>query len=278
MPRTLSGLQNGEFDEIDIFHKITCNGNAGSLNQVLTNVDGVNTDWKTVDIPPQLTSGSNTNISTDNRINVVNSPNFDNVFATYIQATENFSSEGQADFLDDVNVIGDLNAGHLKTVSTINSTPIASYLNSNHTIPDNSITHTQIASQAITTDELKYDAVTTVKIIDDAITTAKIVDDAITTAKIVDDAITTDKIVDDAITYDKIAFNAVTTGQIMDGSVTNSKIIDYSITQNKIQDNAVSTLKIVDDAITTDKIVDDALTTFFKQKTAYAIRIRDWSS
>eukprot|EP01050_Picozoa_sp_SAG11_P063998 SAG11_NODE_43877_length_160_cov_577.475410_1_plen_41_part_01 len=41
MPRTLSGLQNGEFDEIDIFHKITCNGNAGSLNQVLTNVDGV---------------------------------------------------------------------------------------------------------------------------------------------------------------------------------------------------------------------------------------------
>eukprot|EP01050_Picozoa_sp_SAG11_P059826 SAG11_NODE_38984_length_244_cov_4.503448_1_plen_67_part_10 len=67
MPRTLSGLQSGEFDEIDIFHKITCNGNGGSLNQVLTNVDGVNTDWKTVDIPPQLTSGNNISINQQNR-------------------------------------------------------------------------------------------------------------------------------------------------------------------------------------------------------------------
>eukprot|EP01050_Picozoa_sp_SAG11_P008223 SAG11_NODE_715_length_7626_cov_7.675435_3_plen_99_part_00 len=74
MPRTLSGLQSGEFDEIDIFHKITCDGDGGSLNQVLTNVDGVNTDWKTVDIPPQLTSGNNININQQNRIDLVSNP------------------------------------------------------------------------------------------------------------------------------------------------------------------------------------------------------------
>ena len=43
MPRTLSGLQTGEFDEIDVLHTVHINGNSGGAGQVLTS-DGVNSD------------------------------------------------------------------------------------------------------------------------------------------------------------------------------------------------------------------------------------------
>ena len=32
MPRTLSGLQTGEFDEVDILHTVHINGNPGGAN------------------------------------------------------------------------------------------------------------------------------------------------------------------------------------------------------------------------------------------------------
>ena len=54
MPRTLSGLQTGEFDEVDILHTVHINGNPGGANQVLTS-DGVNSNWN--DIPSQLPAG-----------------------------------------------------------------------------------------------------------------------------------------------------------------------------------------------------------------------------
>ena len=54
MPRTLSGLQTGEFDEIDVLHTVHVNGNPGGAAQVLTS-DGVNSDWN--DIPSQLPTG-----------------------------------------------------------------------------------------------------------------------------------------------------------------------------------------------------------------------------
>ena len=54
MPRTLSGLQTGEFDEIDVLHTVHINGNPGGAAQVLTS-DGVNSDWN--DIPSQLPTG-----------------------------------------------------------------------------------------------------------------------------------------------------------------------------------------------------------------------------
>eukprot|EP01050_Picozoa_sp_SAG11_P004030 SAG11_NODE_246_length_11683_cov_15.540142_6_plen_156_part_00 len=143
MPRTLSGLQSGEFDEIDIFHKITCNGNSGSLNQVLTNVDGVNTDWKTVDIPPQLFSGNNININQQNRIDVVSTPSFNGLdVTTDVTANEAdaaFITSGDLDCLGgffcdgDMECLETLDVDTITSVSTINSTPIASYLNSNYT-------------------------------------------------------------------------------------------------------------------------------------------------
>ena len=49
MTKTLSGLQSGEFDDIDVFHTITINGEAGANNQVLTS-DGDETSWKDVTI------------------------------------------------------------------------------------------------------------------------------------------------------------------------------------------------------------------------------------
>ena len=54
MPRTLSGLQTGEFDEVDVLHTVYINGNPGGANQVLTS-DGVNSNWN--DIPSQLPAG-----------------------------------------------------------------------------------------------------------------------------------------------------------------------------------------------------------------------------
>ena len=51
MPRTLSGLQTGEFDEIDVLHSIQINMNPGQPGQVLTS-DGNYTNWS--DVPPEL--------------------------------------------------------------------------------------------------------------------------------------------------------------------------------------------------------------------------------
>ena len=61
MPRTLSGLQTGEFDEVDILHSIQINSNPGGANQVLTS-DGVNSNWN--DIPSQLPAGTSKQILT----------------------------------------------------------------------------------------------------------------------------------------------------------------------------------------------------------------------
>jgi hypothetical protein len=48
MSRTLSGLQSGEFDEVDIFHSLTINGDGGQENYVVAS-NGDNTiDWKAV--------------------------------------------------------------------------------------------------------------------------------------------------------------------------------------------------------------------------------------
>ena len=60
MPRTLSGLQTGEFDEIDVLHSVKINSNPGEANQVLVS-DGINTDWANVPLPsmPTLTIQKN---------------------------------------------------------------------------------------------------------------------------------------------------------------------------------------------------------------------------
>jgi hypothetical protein len=63
MPRTLSGLQTGEFDEIDVLHTVHINGNSGGAGQVLTS-DGVNSDWN--DIPSTLPTGSAGQVLTSN--------------------------------------------------------------------------------------------------------------------------------------------------------------------------------------------------------------------
>ena len=49
MPRTLSGLNSGEFDTIDIFHSLTVGGNPGQPGTVLTS-DGSNINWSAVNI------------------------------------------------------------------------------------------------------------------------------------------------------------------------------------------------------------------------------------
>eukprot|EP01051_Picozoa_sp_SAG22_P019989 SAG22_NODE_3873_length_1487_cov_221.814841_4_plen_120_part_01 len=47
MPRTLSGLQTGEFDEIDVLHSVKINMSPGEAGQVLTS-DGNYTNWDVV--------------------------------------------------------------------------------------------------------------------------------------------------------------------------------------------------------------------------------------
>ena len=49
MPRTLSGLNSGEFDTIDIFHNLTVGGDPGQPGTVLTS-DGSNINWSAVNI------------------------------------------------------------------------------------------------------------------------------------------------------------------------------------------------------------------------------------
>ena len=55
MPRTLSGLQTGEFDEIDVLHSVKINMSPGEAGQVLTS-DGYYTNWN--DIPSELPSST----------------------------------------------------------------------------------------------------------------------------------------------------------------------------------------------------------------------------
>jgi len=66
MPRTLSGLQTGEFDEIDVLHSIKINTHPGVAGQVLTS-DGTNTNWS--DVPPELPE---TTTADDKKIFTVN--------------------------------------------------------------------------------------------------------------------------------------------------------------------------------------------------------------
>ena len=73
MPRTLSGLQTGEFDEIDVLHTVHINGNSGGAGQVLTS-DGVNSDWN--DIPSILPTGLAGQVLTSNGSN---DPSFNNI-------------------------------------------------------------------------------------------------------------------------------------------------------------------------------------------------------
>eukprot|EP01050_Picozoa_sp_SAG11_P025342 SAG11_NODE_5686_length_1486_cov_15.752704_2_plen_128_part_00 len=127
---------------------------------MLTNVDGVNTDWKTVDIPPQLTSGNNININQQNRIDVVSRQSFNGLdVTTDVTANEvdaalitsgDIDCQGDLGCDGDIECLGTLDVGSIIDLSTINSTPIASYLNSNHTIPDGSITTAKIVDDAIT--------------------------------------------------------------------------------------------------------------------------------
>ena len=44
MPRTLSGLSSGEFDQIDVLNSIHINGHPGLANTLMTS-DGVNSSW-----------------------------------------------------------------------------------------------------------------------------------------------------------------------------------------------------------------------------------------
>ena len=44
MPRTLSGLSSGEFDQIDVLNSIHINGHPGLANTIMTS-DGVNSSW-----------------------------------------------------------------------------------------------------------------------------------------------------------------------------------------------------------------------------------------
>ena len=44
MPRTLSGLSTGEFDQIDVLNTIHINGSSGQANTCMTS-DGKKSDW-----------------------------------------------------------------------------------------------------------------------------------------------------------------------------------------------------------------------------------------
>ena len=65
MPRTLSGLQTGEFDEIDVLHSVKINMSPGQAGQVLTS-DGNYTNWNDIPIElPSSTSGQILSVDTN---------------------------------------------------------------------------------------------------------------------------------------------------------------------------------------------------------------------
>ena len=60
MPRTLSGLNTGEFDTIEIYHNLTVGGVSGQPGTVLTS-DGSNINWAPVTLDANAVTNSKIN-------------------------------------------------------------------------------------------------------------------------------------------------------------------------------------------------------------------------
>jgi len=141
------------------------------------------------------------------------------------------------------------------------NTPNADNTISSSEIASDAVIAAKIASDAITTAKINALAVTTAKIDANAVTTAKIAALAVTSAEIATDAVIAAKIADGAVTEGKIGALAVTEGKIGALAVTEGKIASDAVTANKIASNAVTTAKINALAVTTAKIDANAVTT-----------------
>jgi hypothetical protein len=199
MTKTLSGLQSGEFDDIDVFHTITVNGEAGANNQVLTS-DGDETSWQDVTI-------ANGSVGTNQL-----APNAVTTDKLADNSLENrHLTDGAVDSLE----IAD---------GAVTATKIGAGAVTATKIGAGAVTAGKIAADAVGEDQLQTDAVIAVKIKDGEVTAAKIGAGAVTAGKIGAGAVTATKIGDDAVGEDQLAADAVFTDNIKDGQVTNDKL------------------------------------------------------
>ena len=192
MSRTLSGLQSGEFDEVDIFHSLTINGDGGQENYVVAS-NGDNTiDWKAVGtlIPNNSITNQQIAANTITKDQIAN-----NTITNQQIETDTITASEIAP-----NTIG---ASEIKP-NIITASEIA----------PNTITASELADDSVTSNELALNAVKSVHILNGEVNSNNLANDAVSTIKIVDGAVTSDKIVDDAVTTDKIVNGAVTAAKI----------------------------------------------------------------
>ena len=101
-------------------------------------------------------------------------------------------------------------------------------------IPNGSLTGTQIQNASIAGAKLEDNAITSAKIADLAVDTAELAANAVTTAKIADGAVTASKIPNNSLTAVQLATDSVSSFKLQDDSVITSKVADEAITEPKL--------------------------------------------
>ena len=201
MSRSLSGLTEGIFSEIDVLDTISIDGNAGTQGQVLT-TDGTNCDWQDITIA----DGSITNAML-----TANCVEGDNILSGAIIESK----------LGPEAVTG----AKIKAGAVTNGKIGVAAVDSN-----------QIAGSAIITSKIANGAVQNINLATDAVTTVKIADSQVTTAKINNQAVTNAKIANGAINHLKISTGGVATTNIEDEAMS---LVAEQLEQIKKENNAM---------------------------------------
>ena len=127
--------------------------------------------------------------------------------------------------------------------------------------PNNNATFFAIAlgeTGTVFTPSVTPESITATQLATDAVETAKIKDINVTAGKLATDAVETDKIKNLNVTAGKLATDAVETAKIKDLNVTTGKIADTNITTAKIAADAVTSLKISPNTVMRGKTIFDA--------------------
>ena len=160
MPRTLSGLSTGEFDQIDVLNTIHINGSSGQANTCLTS-DGKKSDW--TGIRTGMIDGLQ-----------VTTAKLDNLGVTAGKLASNSVTSDK--ILDDA----------------VTTNKILDNAVNGDKIADNSITFNLIANGAVSLGKLGAGAVDNTALATNAVTTTRIIDDAVTNDKLQNNSITID--------------------------------------------------------------------------------------
>jgi hypothetical protein len=127
-------------------------------------------------------------------------------------------------------------------------------------VADDTLTHHDLAPNAVGSDELADDSVDTGALATGAVTSGKIFDGTIGTGDLANGAVTSLKIFDGTVDTSDLSNLAVNNAKLQGGAVNSDKIFDGSINAVDLNNDAVTSAKIALNTIATGDLADNAVT------------------